>query len=142
MTLLTKGSVSLILLLLSLVVLWIFSPTSSEHLVDEVKPKKHALTLAINTCDGITERAASHLVAVVEFQKLEIAGRKARVFKMCMNDRGYIENTQWLKHSTSMAKKIAKDTHISVDEALENLRRTHMKESVANKAFPSYWAVR
>lgn len=98
-----------------------------------------ALVSAINECDEITERAAAHLKAIVEFQKLEIIGRKARVFKLCMGDHGYMENKRWLAHTTPIANKEAKASNISVDEALENLRRADMK--IANKA-PAYWTKR
>jgi hypothetical protein len=98
-----------------------------------------ALVAAINDCDEITERAAAHLKAVVEFQKLEIIGRKARVFKLCMGDHGYMENKRWLDYIKPIANKEAKAANISVDEALENRRRADMK--VANKA-PSYWIKR
>ena len=98
-----------------------------------------ALQATINQCDDITERAASHLVAIVEFQKLEIAGRKARVFKLCMQDRGYVENTYWLKYSTLAADKVAKSTNVSIDEALENLRREDMKMPMGERKRPTYW---
>jgi hypothetical protein len=98
-----------------------------------------ALKTAVNQCDGITERAASHLVAVVEFQKLEIVGRKARVFKLCMQDNGYIENTNWLKYSTPVAEKVAKETNVSIGEALENLRRANMVMDTTDQGRPSYW---
>jgi hypothetical protein len=101
-----------------------------------------ALKTAVNECDGITERAASHLVAVVEFQKLEIVGRKARVFKLCMQDHGYVENTNWLKYNAPLAKKIALDSQISIDEALENLRRANMLVTNGENERPQYWVLR
>ena len=95
----------------------------------------------MNRCGGITERAAAHLVAVVEFQRLEIAGRKARVFKNCMKDQGYIQNRRWLKYSMPVAEKIAKETKISVEEALENLRRANMMVAKHEKNRPSFWVM-
>ncbi|HSR02034.1 MAG TPA: hypothetical protein VLM20_04510 [Methylophilaceae bacterium] len=98
-----------------------------------------ALSTTINDCDEITERAAAHLKAVVEFQKLEIIGRKARVFKLCMRDHGYRENKRWLDYTMPIAKKKANVANISVDEALENLRRAEMKVADIK---PSYWIKR
>jgi hypothetical protein len=98
-----------------------------------------ALQTAIEQCSDITERAAAHLVAIVEFQRLEIIGRKARVFKMCMQDHGYIENPAWLDYSQSIVKPIAEQDHISIDEALENLRRTNMIVPIGDGDRPNYW---
>jgi hypothetical protein len=102
--------------------------------------KNSALNTAINDCDEITERAAAHLKAVVEFQKLEIIGRKARVFKQCMRDHGYMENKQWLDFIMPYAQKEASTSNISIDEALENIRRGDMK--VAQTESPPYWIKR
>lgn len=102
--------------------------------------KERALATAIDDCDEITERAAAHLKAVVEFQKLEIIGRKARVFKQCMRDHGYMENKQWLDLTIPKAQKKASASNISIDEALENIRRTDMK--VAQTEAPPYWIKR
>jgi len=98
-----------------------------------------ALAMAVNTCDGITERAAKDLVAVVEFQKLEIAGRKARVFKMCMSDRGYQQNPDWLSYSTPLAKQLAQETDVSTDAAIESLSRTDMMAATGDDKRPAYW---
>jgi hypothetical protein len=98
-----------------------------------------ALKEVINQCGDITERAAAHLVAVVEFQKLEIIGRKARVFKLCMQDHGYIENKYWLTYSQPVAEKAAMDSNISVNEALENLRRADMAIAHGDSDRPVYW---
>lgn len=98
-----------------------------------------ALKEVIDQCNDITERAAAHLVAVVEFQKLEIIGRKARVFKMCLQDHDYIENKQWLTYSQPVAEKAATEKNTSVNEELENLRRADMVISTANSDKPIYW---
>ena len=84
---------------------------------------------------------SSQLVAMVEFQRLEIAGRKAGVFKICMKDHGYIESTHWLKYSIPIAKSVAKETKISLDEALENLRRANMVLASVEKSRPAYWVL-
>lgn len=107
--------------------------------------KVHAdakLTSHILDCEDITEKAAAHLKAVVEFQKLEIAGRKAHVFKQCMHDRGYIENPEWLTDSKKNARSTAQKSQISIDEAIENLRRLHMQQSEWEAGRPHYWVVK
>lgn len=140
MTLFKKVNVSLILLILTAFVIWPLS--FSQKTVDGSHSEDSALRATVQACDGIAERAASHLVALVEFQQLEIAGRKARVFKMCMKDRGYIQNTHWLKYSTPIAQRVAKETQVSLDEVLENLRRANMMEASAEKHRPIYWTLR
>jgi hypothetical protein len=107
---------------------------------DKSKPnQKSALQEEINACDLITEKAAANLVAIVEEQKLEIAGRKAHVFKLCMGDRGYQENPDWTKFSAPIADKVSKETNVSVDEAFENLRRVNMMQLTPEKGTPLFW---
>ncbi len=115
-----------------------FSPMQTETVVQDTQAMT-ALQSTINQCDDITERAAAHLVAVVEFQRLEIIGRKARVFKLCMQDRGYQENTAWLQYSQAVAASVSKSQHISVNEALENLRRMDMKVPTGAEKRPTFW---
>jgi hypothetical protein len=118
--------VSVVLTLLLLVgIVYFFNFGQKEHAV-ATRLENQALKMALIKCDGVAEKSVSKLVPIVEYQKLEKAGRQARVFKMCMNDHGYAENKQWLKYSTSVAEKIAKQTKISLNEALENLRRANM----------------
>lgn len=97
------------------------------------------LTAAMNECDSITEKAAQNLVAVVEFQKLEIIGRKARVFKACMSDHGYSENPAWTQYASAVADKNAKLQQISSDEAFENLRRADMVLLTTPDERPIFW---
>ena len=130
---------SIALLLISIIFGISYFYSQPEQITSAPQENDIALVTAINDCDEITERAASHLKAVVEFQKLEIIGRKARVFKLCMGDHGYMENKRWLDYIKPIANKEAKAANISVDEALENRRRADMK--VANKA-PPYWIKR
>lgn len=103
------------------------------------KPQNTELAHAVNECDAITEKAAMSLVAVVEFQKLEIAGRKANVFKICMKDRAYIENPVWTKYAAPIATQKAKTENTSKDEAFENLRRAKMIVPVPNQNEPLFW---
>jgi hypothetical protein len=97
------------------------------------------LTMAVYDCEAITEKAAANLVAVVEFQKLEIIGRKARVFKLCMQDHGYTENPAWTTFAAPVAAQIAKAEHSSVDEAFENLRRAKMVLAKPSVNEPLFW---
>jgi hypothetical protein len=103
------------------------------------KPQNTELAHAVNECDAITEKAAMNLVAVVDFQKLEIAGRKANVFKTCMKDRAYIENPAWTKYAAPIAMQKAKTENTSKDEAFENLRRAKMMVTMTSQDEPLYW---
>ena len=128
--------VIVVLVLLAVGGIWQFYNTQSE----ETKPKEYtALARAIDECDVITEKAAANLVAVVEFQKLEIVGRKARVFKICMQDHGYKENPAWTKYAEPIAGQKAKTENISQDEAFENLRRATMMVTTAKQNEPLFW---
>jgi len=99
-----------------------------------------ALSHALNECDGITEKAALALPpATLEFQKLEHAGRKARVFRLCMGDRGYQENPRWEAYAQPLAVHEADKNQVSVDEAMENLRRADMARVKPNANAPGYW---
>lgn len=106
---------------------------------DDNPPQKTALQDDINACDTITEKVATNLVAIVETQKLEIIGRKAHVFKLCMADHGYVENPAWTKYVAPIAEKTAKQSNISIDEALENLRRKEMVQFAPAKNSPAFW---
>ena len=99
-----------------------------------------ALSHALNECDGITEKAALALPpATLEFQKLEHAGRKARVFRLCMGDRGYQDNPKWEAYAQPLAVHEADKKQVSVDEAMENLRRADMVRVKPNANAPGYW---
>ena len=116
--------------------LWLVNSTEADNATSKQNTE---MTFVISECDLITEKAATNLVAVVEFQKLEIAGRKSAVFKTCMKDRGYIENPAWTKYAIPIAEKTAKSTNISVDEAFENLRRANMMAIIAKQDEPLFW---
>ena len=128
-------SVWLICLALLIVAAWWWHVNEA----DANPPQKTALQDDINACDTVTEKAAANLVAVVETQKLEIIGRKAHVFKLCMADHGYAENPAWTKYAAKMAEKTAKESNISIDEAFENLRRKEMVQFIADKNAPAFW---
>jgi len=99
-----------------------------------------ALPHVLNECDGITEKAALALPpATLEFQRLEHAGRKARVFRLCMGDRGYQENQRWEVYAQPLAVHEANKNQVSVDEAMENLRRADMVRIKPDANAPDYW---
>ncbi len=102
-----------------------------------------ALSHALNECDGITEKAALALPpATLEFQRLEHAGRKVRVFRLCMGDHGYRENPRWTEYAQPLAGQVANASQISVDESMENLSRAAMVRAQPKADAPSYWAKR
>jgi hypothetical protein len=92
-------------------------------------------------CDLIAEKAAMHLPEALPFQKLEKAGRRAKVLEDCMHDRAYIENPAWAKFAKPQAQKNAQTQHLSYSEAYENLRRKDMLRFKATKAEPIYWVM-
>ncbi len=143
---LTKKPLALILLVLLLPVLlyWQFMHPRPLALQAQKAPKVLDTRLAnvVDECAGIADKAVANMQAIVEFQKLEIEGRKFNVMRRCMDDRGLIENPQWLAYAAPLAKAMAKQQHISEDEAIENLRRSQMinVKPIANQ--PIYWQPR
>jgi len=119
--------------------LWLFDNLEAD--TTATSQQNAELAHAVNECDAITEKAAANLVAIVEFQKLEIAGRKANVFKTCMKDHGYKENPAWTKYAAPIAAQTAKSSNISVDEAFENLRRAKMMLATSKQNEPLFWAL-
>ncbi len=101
--------------------------------------KNTALMRDGNDCVAITEKSAAHLTAVVEFQKLEIIGRKARVMRSCMEDHGYLQNPAWTSYATPLAEEKARLQKISFNEAFENLRRQDMVLFQTESKKPLYW---
>lgn len=98
-----------------------------------------ALEMAGDECVAIADKSVAHMVAVVEFQKLEIAGRKVRVMRQCMNDHGFYENPAWLKFASPMVQATATKNNISIDEALENLKRIKMLVFIEKDGEPIFW---
>jgi len=88
---------------------------------------------------AIAEKATAHFNPKLEFQRLELAGRKANVVVRCMADHHFYQNPAWLKYVQPIAAKASLEQHVSVDEAIENLKRVDMLifEPAANK--PVYW---
>ena len=108
----------------------------SEHL------QKTRLEKAGDECAGIAENAVANMTAIVEFQKLEIQGRKFNVIRRCMADHGYFENSKWAAYAKPIAHSDSLKQNISDDEAIENLRRSHMLILKANADHPIYWEYR
>ena len=93
-------------------------------------------------CAGIAENAVANMTAIVEFQKLEIQGRKFNVIRRCMADHGYFENSEWAAYAKPIAHSNSLKQNISDDEAIENLRRSHMLILKVNADHPIYWEYR
>ena len=105
----------------------------------EAPSTDNALLNAGEKCAGIAENAVSKIVAVVEFQKLEIIGRKARVMRNCMADNGYVESSAWVSYATPLAQKAVGTEKISFNEALENLKRVAMYRFATDENVPIFW---
>ena len=107
---------------------------------DDQKPYQlSALAKAGVECELISDKAAMKLPQGLAFQRLEKAGREARVLENCMNDRGYQENPDWVLFAQLQAAQQVKANKISEAEAFENLRRKYMLVYQAEKSEPLYW---
>jgi hypothetical protein len=107
---------------------------------DDQKPyQRSTLAKAGVECELISDKAAMKLPEGLDFQRLEKAGRKARVFEKCMKDRGYQENPDWGLFAKLQAAQQVKANKISEAEAYENLRRKYMLVYQAEKSEPLYW---
>jgi hypothetical protein len=116
-----------------------FGDTLLNMSAPQSKQQNQALIKAGDECVSISERASAHLVPKLEFQRLELEARKANVVVRCMADRDFYQNAAWLKHAQPIAAKMASEQGVSVDEALEKLKRADMLifEPESNK--PVYW---
>ena len=107
---------------------------------DDQKPYQlSALAKAGIECELISDKAALRLPDSLAFQRLEKAGRQARVLENCMGDRGYQENPEWALFAQLQAVQQAKANKMSEAEAFENLRRKYMLVYQAEKSEPLYW---
>jgi hypothetical protein len=109
---------------------------------DDQKPYQLAgLAKVGSECEQVSEKAAMQLPEALAFQRLEKAGRQARVLETCMNDRGYVENPAWTLFAQLQAEQEANKTKVKVskDEAYETLRRRYMLIYQAEKSEPLYW---
>jgi predicted phage tail protein len=101
--------------------------------------KNQALIKAGDECVSISERASAHLVPKLEFQRLELEARKANVVVRCMADRDFYQSPAWLKYAEPIAAKISQERHISMDEALETMKRADMLVFEPLSKKPVYW---
>ena len=132
-----KGIFAILVPVLALVGLMMYADKMAP---DDQKPYQLSeLAKAGTECELISEKAAMKLPEGLEFQRLEKAGRQARVLETCMLDRGYTENPAWALFAKLQAEQEAKPGNMSVDEAFENLRRKYMLIYQAEKAEPIYW---
>lgn len=90
-------------------------------------------------CAGISENSVANMPAIVEFQKLEIEGRKVNVMRRCMADHGYFENPEWTIYAKPIAHRDSIAQGISEDEAIENLRRKQMVRLKPHDHDLIYW---
>lgn len=93
-------------------------------------------------CAGIAENSVANMTAIVEFQKLEIQGRKFNVMRRCMADHAYFESPKWTAYAKPLAQSNSLNQKISEDEAIENLRRNHMLVFRERPGQPIYWEYR
>jgi len=128
-----------IIVIIGLFVAWLIN-MDYIRLGEKTIEKNTALMRDGNACVAIAEKSVAHMVVVVEFQKLEIIGRKARVMRNCMDDHGYIQNPAWTSYATPIAQATAKSQQISFNEAFENLRRQDMVIFQSWEKIPFYWA--
>lgn len=101
--------------------------------------KNNALLKAGDECVSISERASAHLVPKLEFQRLELEARKANVVVRCMADRDYKQSPAWLTYAQPIAARMAAERQMSVDEALEKLKRKDMLIFTPVDDKPLYW---
>ena len=107
---------------------------------DDQKPYQlSAMAKAGVECELISDKAAMKLPDGLAFQRLEKAGRQARVLENCMTDRGYQENPDWALFAQLQAAQQVKVSKISEAEAYENLRRKYMLIYQAESSEPLYW---
>ena len=132
-----KGIFAILVPVIALAALMFYADSMAP---DDQKPYQlSALAKVGNACEIVSEKAAMTLPEGLEFQRLEKAGRQARVLETCMHDRGYVENSAWVLFAKLQAEQEAKFGKVSVDEAYESLRRKYMLIYQAEKSEPTYW---
>lgn len=103
------------------------------------RPQQGMLAKAGDECLQIAEKATAHMIPTLEFQRLELAGRKSNVIRRCMEDHNYSQSPAWLKYAEPVSRQLASQQHISEDEALENLRRADMLVFEPPRDKPLFW---
>jgi hypothetical protein len=102
-------------------------------------PKKTLLEDKGNFCVSVAEKAVANRQAIVEFQKYEILADKGMVMHKCMEDNGFEENPAWLIENKKIIQEKIKESQISEDEALENLKRDTMYIFTNPYKKPLFW---
>ncbi len=129
--------ISIVLLMLAIIyILALNTIPVSAH------TQKTMLEKVGDECAGIAENSVANMTAIVEFQKLEIQGRKFNVMRRCMADHGYFESSKWTAYAKPLAQSNSLNQKISEDEAIENLRRSYMLVFKNNSGQPIYWEYR
>lgn len=95
-----------------------------------------------NFCLGVAEKSVANRQAIVEFQKFEILGDKAIVMRRCMEENGFEENPLWLKENVNLIHNQPRNSEISEDEAIENLKRESIYIFYAEDKKPLYWQLK
>lgn len=129
---LTFGVVLITLLVIALVSYYTSDDIAQTHV-------RSALEKTGDDCTAVAQKAAMHLPEALPFQRLEKTARTARVFEMCMHDRGWVENPAWAAFAQPLAKQQASAKAVSMSEAYETLRRKHMSLLNEDGAQPLYW---
>ena len=111
----------LFIVFFSLIYLFFNSYLSNSNLTSS--SKKTFLEDEGNFCLGVAEKAVANRQAIVEFQKYEILGDKASIMRNCMEENGFEENPAWLSENKKIIQNRIRDSQISEDEAIENLKR-------------------
>lgn len=102
-------------------------------------PNKTLLEEKGNFCLGISEKAVADRQAIVEFQKYEILGDKAMVMRKCMDENGFEENPLWVSENLKVLQTKGKETDISEDAVMENLKKEAIYIFVNSNDQPLYW---
>ena len=132
-----KGIIVVLVPLLALAGMLFYADSMAP---DDQKPYQlSGLAKVGSECELISEKAAMKLPEGLEFQRLEKAGRQARVLENCMSDRGYQENPDWVLFAQLQVAQQVKSHKISEGEAFESLRRKYMLVYQAEKSEPLYW---
>jgi len=128
---------TLVTLLLALMIAgplwWINRPTPMQAPAEDQQAE-----LAINECGGIAEKSVIELQEFLEFQRMEKLARKSKVMQLCMTDHGYQINPAWISSKFVEAQNLAQREQITVDAALEEIKRLNMY-SPAKSQQPPFW---
>ena len=128
-----------ILIVAALLIAWLIN---MGYIFSDDAPNAHIDTqfqADLTECIAIAEKSVAQMKALVEFQQLEIIGRKARVMRNCMQDHQYIQNEKWTNFAHPIAQARAQAQQISVDEAFETLRREYMVMLKTPNQSPPFW---